>query len=51
MRWSSVPHFKRPEEQLLAYAWVLEIANATHHLLFEFAERYGLGNLPAPAQP
>lgn len=43
LRWSSAPHFKRPEEQLLAYAWVVELAEASRHLLFEFAEEYGLG--------
>jgi hypothetical protein len=43
LRWQSAPHFKRPEEQLLAYAWVVELAEATRHLLYEFAQRYQLG--------
>jgi hypothetical protein len=41
--WRSAPHFKNPEDQLTAYAWAVELAEGSHHLLFEFAERYKLG--------
>jgi hypothetical protein len=43
LRWSSAPHFKRPEDQLTAYAWVVELAEGSRHLLYEFAQRYELG--------
>jgi hypothetical protein len=48
LRWSSAPHFKRPEDQLIAYAWAVELAQATGHLLYGFAERYGLGYFGTP---
>jgi hypothetical protein len=48
LRWSSAPQFKRPEDQLIAYAWAVELAQATRHLLYEFAERYGLGYFGTP---
>lgn len=51
LNWSSVPHFKRPEEQVLAYAWVVELAEATRHLLYEFAHRYRLGYFAQQAAP
>jgi hypothetical protein len=37
------PHFKRSEDQLTAYAWVVELAEGSRHLLYEFAQRYELG--------
>lgn len=37
------PHFKRPEDQLIAYAWAVELAEASRHLLYEFAQEYRLG--------
>lgn len=53
--WSSVPHFKQAEDQLLAYAWVIELAEATRHLLYEFAKQYELGHVapltPSDAEP
>jgi hypothetical protein len=36
------PH-ERPEDQLTAYAWVVELAEGSRHLLYEFAQRYELG--------
>lgn len=43
MEWSSAPHFKRPHDQLIAYGWAVELAGASRHLLFEFAQEYRLG--------
>jgi hypothetical protein len=43
MQWSSAPHFKKAEDQLTAYAWAVELADASRHLLFEFAQTYRLG--------
>ncbi len=42
MHWSSAPRFKHVGNQLIAYAWAVELAEATKHLLFEFAEQYQL---------
>ena len=39
LQWSSAPHFKSVSDQLVTYAWVVELADATHHLLHEFAQQ------------
>lgn len=49
--WSSVPQFKKPGGQVIAYAWVVELADATCHLLYEFAEQYGLGSFAGAEHP
>lgn len=49
MEWSSAPHFKRPEDQLIAYAWAIELAEASRHLLYEFAKEYRLGYFATPS--
>jgi hypothetical protein len=43
VQWSSSPQFRRPDDKVVAYGWAIELAEATHHLLFEFAQRYQLG--------
>ena len=43
VKWSSAPHFMSANDQLVAYAWAVELADATHHLLYEFAQQYKLG--------
>lgn len=43
MEWSSAPHFKRSDDQLIAYAWAVELAESSRLLLYEFAQEYGLG--------
>jgi len=43
LSWRSAPHFQKPEDQITAYAWVVELAEASRHLLYEFAQRYELG--------
>jgi hypothetical protein len=48
VQWSSAPHFKSANDQLIAYAWVVELADATHHLLYEFAQQYKLGYFGKP---
>jgi hypothetical protein len=40
---------KEPEEQLTAYAWVVELAEASWHLLYEFAKRCELGYFAQPS--
>jgi hypothetical protein len=47
--WGSAPHFQKPEDQLTAYAWVVELAEASWHLLYEFAKRYELGYFAQPS--
>jgi hypothetical protein len=49
LRWSSAPHFKRPEDQLTAHGWVVELAEGSRHLLYEFAQRYELGYFAQPS--
>ena len=49
MIWGSAPHFQKPEDQLTAYAWVVELAEASWHLLYEFTERYELGYFAQPS--
>lgn len=56
MQWSSAPHFKRAEDQLTAYAWAIELAESSRHLLYEFAQQYRLGYFgtqasDAPSEP
>lgn len=51
LSWSSVPHFRRAEDQLLAFAWIIELAQATRRLLYEFAEEYRLGYFAQSAPP
>lgn len=48
MQRSSAPHFKSANEQPVAYAWVVELAEATRHLLYEFAQQYKLGYFGQP---
>lgn len=43
LSWRSAPHFKNLEDQITACAWVVELAEASRHLLYEFAQRYELG--------
>jgi len=50
MEWSSAPHFTRTEDQLIAYAWAVELAEASRHLLYEFAQEYRLGYFAKGAQ-
>ena len=49
VQWFSAPHFKSANDQLVAYAWVVELADATHHLLYEFAQQYKLGYFGKPS--
>jgi hypothetical protein len=42
VRWSSAPAFKSDGEAMIACAWVVELAQATSHLLMEFAAEFGL---------
>lgn len=44
----TAPSFKRDEEKLVAYAWLIEFAYITHVFLFEFAESKGLGSIVRP---
>lgn len=47
----TAPRFKRDEEKLVAYAWLIEFAYIAHVFLFEFAESKGLGKIMRPDQP
>ena len=47
--WGKAPHFQKPEDQLTTYAWVVELAEASWHLLYEFAKRYELGYFAQPS--
>jgi len=40
-QWASAPAFKSTSDRLLAFAWVVELALATAHLLTEFPESHG----------
>jgi hypothetical protein len=42
IRWQSAPQFKADSDALIACAWVTELAQATAHLLVEFAGQFGL---------
>ena len=44
----TAPRFKRDEEKLVAYAWLIEFAYITHVFLFEYAESKGLGKIVRP---
>lgn len=46
--WASAPHFKSLGDQLVAYAWAVELAEFTRHLLYEFAQTYQLGYFDHP---
>lgn len=47
----TAPRFKRDEEKLVAYAWLIEFAHTAHVFLFEFAESKGLGKIMRLDQP
>jgi hypothetical protein len=47
LQWSSAPAFKADHDAVMACAWVVELAEATSHLLVEFAAQFGL--LPGPS--
>jgi hypothetical protein len=47
LQWSSAPAFKADHDAVMACAWVVELAEATSHLLVEFAAQFGL--LPDPS--
>jgi hypothetical protein len=49
--WASAPHFKSLGDQLVAYAWAVELAESTHYLLCEFAQTYQLGYFDHPDSP
>jgi hypothetical protein len=49
LSWRSAPHFKKPEDQITACAWEVELAEASRHLLYEFAQRYELGYFAQPS--
>jgi hypothetical protein len=42
VQWSSVPRFKSDYDAIMASVWVVELADATSHLLGEFATRFEL---------
>lgn len=44
----TAPRFKRDEEKLVAYAWLIEFAYITHVFLFEYAQSKGLGKIVRP---
>jgi hypothetical protein len=46
--WSSAPRFRSEREQILAYAWAVELAEATSHLLAEFAATFRLAARDEP---
>lgn len=41
----TAPRFKRDEEKLVAYAWLIEFSHIAHVFLFKFAESRGLGKI------
>jgi hypothetical protein len=47
VEWSSVPGFRHLDEQLLAFGWTVELADATANLLGAFAVKFQLVTLPA----
>jgi hypothetical protein len=47
LSWQSAPRFRRERDALTAFGWLVELGEASHHLLFEFAEAHRLG----PWQP
>jgi hypothetical protein len=42
VQWSSVLRFKSDHDAVMAYVWVVELAEATAHLLGEFATQFEL---------
>jgi hypothetical protein len=44
LRWSSVPIFKSDHDAMMACVWTVELAEATSHLLTEFAAHFDLSN-------
>lgn len=46
----TAPRFKRDDEKLVAYAWLIEFAYITHVFLFEYAESRGLGKIVRPSE-
>lgn len=42
IQWSSAPTFKSDHDAVMACVWVVELAEATSHLLVEFAAQFGL---------
>lgn len=48
LTFQTAPRFKRDEEKLVAYAWLIEFAYTAHVFLFEFAESKGLGKIVRP---
>ena len=42
VEWSSVPTFKSDHDAVMACVWVVELADATSHLLKEFAAQFEL---------
>lgn len=42
------PRFGRDAEELVAFAWRIEVVDLIHKLLFEFAEARGLGRAGHP---
>lgn len=46
----TAPRFKRDEEKLVAYAWLIEFAYIIHVFLFEYAESKGLGKIVQPSE-
>ena len=42
IRWSSAPTFKSEHDVVMACAWAVELAEATSHLLDEFAIQFNL---------
>ena len=42
VQWSSAPTFKSDHDAVIACVWVVELAEATSHLLTEFAAQFEL---------
>ncbi len=42
IQWSSTPAFKSDHDAVMACVWVVELTEATSHLLVEFAAQFGL---------
>ncbi|QWF22239.1 hypothetical protein KM427_00350 [Nocardioides sp. LMS-CY] len=48
LTFQTAARFKRDEEKLVAYAWLIEFAYTAHVFLFEFAKSKGLGKIVRP---
>lgn len=46
--WHSGPRFREERDALTAYGWLVELGEASHHLLFEYARAYRLGPWQLP---